>query len=373
MNNKTIKLFLLIIALGIISFINPVKSSAAEAITDETTLNNAINSADPGSTVTLQNNITITKPIVIAKELIINGNGYTITGDSSWTSTSGNQSMLTAQLSDAKLTLKNIKLQNGPKYGVQSYDGASVILDNVSITGFKYGGVLVNGGKLEIRNLNLGYNGTDKNNGIEIDKGAYATNNPELIMNGTLKSSEKENIIYAASNGNLTTFTITNTENTENKIFVTDSNLVLTDASNNVISETTLPSKVSPNVKDKKVIITLYFENKSIKIVATEGEKITKELLKSHIDLKKGYIIKGYYLDKEYKEKFDFETKLNEDTNIYAKIEKETIKEEQDKNNKEENKDKTPVTGFDNYTLIASFTILISIGLIVVLNKKIKD
>ena len=67
-----------------------------------------------------------------------------------------------------------------------------------SITGFRYGGVLVNGGNVEVRDLHLGYNGTDKNNGIEIDKGAAATNNPTLTMNGTLTSDETENVVRPA-------------------------------------------------------------------------------------------------------------------------------------------------------------------------------
>ena len=369
MNRRNIKLFLIIIALGIIIFINPVKSNAQEAVTDETTLNNAINSADSGSTITLQNNINITKPIVIQKELTINGNGYTLSGDSNWTSTSGNQTMLTAQFADGKLTLKNIKLQNGPKYGVQSYDGAYVILDDVFISGFNYGGVLVNGGRLEVRELNLGYNGADKNNGIEIDKGASATNNPELIMNGTLTSTEKENVVYVAENGHLTSFTITNTDDTKNKVFVTDESVLLTDSANNILSESVLPSKVAPNVTDKKVIITLYAEDKVINIAVTEGEKITKDILKSHIDLKKGYIVKDYYLDKDYKEKFNFETKINENTSIYAKIEKEETIKDDNKENIEENKDKTPVTGNDNYILIATFAIMLSSVLIIALYK----
>ena len=41
--------------------------------------------------------------------------------------------MFTAQLAAGKLTLKDINLNNGPKYGVQAYDGATVILNNVSI------------------------------------------------------------------------------------------------------------------------------------------------------------------------------------------------------------------------------------------------
>ena len=105
----------------------PVFSNAATPVTDEESLLSAIASADSGATISVQNNITVTKPIVIAKELTIDGNGYTIVGSTEWTSTSGNQTMFTAQLGDAKLTLKDIDLNNGPKYGVQSYDGATVI------------------------------------------------------------------------------------------------------------------------------------------------------------------------------------------------------------------------------------------------------
>ena len=137
---KTIKimLFLTIIALALLGMSCISNAASTETATDESTLISAIQNVDDGGTVEIQNNITITGPIVIQKELTIDGNGYTITGSSDWTSTSGNQTMFTAQFSAGKLTLKNINLQNGPKYGVQSYDGATVILNNVSITGFKY-------------------------------------------------------------------------------------------------------------------------------------------------------------------------------------------------------------------------------------------
>ena len=148
--NKTIKFILFFIMTAIFAIMLPNISHAATTAHDEESLNNVISSADPGATITLENDITITKPIVIAKELIIDGNGHNVVGSNDWTSTSGNQTMFTAQFSDAKLTLRDINLKNGPKYGVQSYDGANVTLDNVSISGFKYGGVLVNGGKVEV-------------------------------------------------------------------------------------------------------------------------------------------------------------------------------------------------------------------------------
>ena len=222
---KSIKLMLFLAVTAFIAFTIPNFSNAADNTAhDEESLNSVINSADPGTTITLENDITVTKPIVIAKELTIDGNGHNVVGSNDWTSTSGNQTMFTAQFSDAKLTLKNINLKNGPKYGVQSYDGATVILDNVYITGFKYGGVLANGGKIEVKSLHLGTNGTGSNNGIEIDKGASATNNPTLVMSGTLTSDVAENVVYIAENGHLTDFTVTNSADTTNKIFIAGKN-----------------------------------------------------------------------------------------------------------------------------------------------------
>src|SRR5699024_8307084 len=134
---------------------------------------------------------------------------------------------------------------------------ATVILNNVSITGFKYGGVLANGGNIEVIDLHLGYNGTGSNNGIEIAKGSAATNNPTLTMNGVLTSDTTENVVRVAENDSLTEFKITNTENTTNKVSLTGEKIVLTDKNNNIIAETAVPDKVTVNADQKKVIVTL--------------------------------------------------------------------------------------------------------------------
>lgn len=373
MMKKTIKIIAVFAVIIALLLIVPNRASATtKEVKDEESLTSAISSADSGDTISIQNNITITKPIVIAKELIIDGNGYTLTGSSDWTSTSGNQTMFTAQLSDAKLTLKDINLMNGPKYGVQSYDGATVILDNVNITGFKYGGVLVNGGNIEVINLHLGYNGTGANNGIEIDKGAYATNNPTLTMNGTLTSDAKENVVRAADNGHLTEFTIENTENTTNKIFVTDGAVVLTDEYNNFISETVLPDTITPNVDKEKVFVTIMYNDKSIKTVVNKDEKITAELVKSHIVLEDNYKIDGLYADAEYKTEFDFNNAITTDTTIYAKI-SEVPTEEPEKEPEEvveEEKDDTPKTGVNSYLGLATFIIALSVAGIIFTKKR---
>ena len=371
-----IKLTLFFIMIFAIFLIMPNNSKAATPVTDEESLLSVLWSADPGSTVELQNNITITKPVVIAKEITIDGNGYTVTGSSDWTSTSGNQTMFTAQLSDAKLTLKNIKLQNGPKYGVQSYDGATIILDNVSITGFKYGAVLVNGGKLEVKNLHLGYNGTNSNNGIEIDKGAAATNNPTLIMNGTLTTDTNENVVHAAENGYLTEFTITNTSNTTNKVVVAGDKVVLTDAADNVISETKVPEKATVNADTQNVVITLITNEQTNKIVVDLGATITADLLKSHIKLAENYTIDGFYTDAQYTSEFDFSKTIDADTTIYVKVSEvqtnlpNETPEQNTTPEANEEKDETPKTGMPSYLGIAVLVAIISIAGIIFIKKK---
>ena len=373
-NTIKIMLFITFILLALLCIPSISNAATTENATDESTLRSAIENVDDGGTVEIQNNITVTGPIVIQKELTIDGNGYTISGSAEWTSTTGNQTMFTAQLAAGKLTLKDIDLNNGPKYGVQAYDGATVILDNVSITGFRYGGVLVNGGNVEVRDLHLGYNGTDKNNGIEIDKGAAATNNPTLTMNGTLTSDETENVVRPAENGNLTDFTITNTENTTNKVVIAGDKVVLTDKDNNVISESFIPENVTPNTDATKLVITLIKGDETNKIVVDEGATITEEMLKSHITVEEGYKIEGYYTDEAYTNKFDFTNPINSDITIYVRIaeipqEEPEQKPEEKPEDQAPEKDDVPKTGVDNYSGIAILAMVVSLGSIFLIKK----
>lgn len=364
---KTTKflIFFLLIFSSLLILTNTTKAAETENATDESSLISAIQNVDDGGTVEIQNNITVTQPIVIQKTLTIDGNGYTISGSTDWTSTSGNQTMFTAQFAAGKLTLKDINLNNGPKYGVQSYDGATVILNNVSITGFRYGGVLANGGNVEIIDLHLGYNGTNANNGIEIDKGSAATNNPTLTMNGTLTSDSNENVVRVADNGYLTEFTITNTESTENKVVIAGDKVVLTDENNNVISETTVPETITPNTDAEAIVITLIHGEKTEKIATEKGTTITEVFLKEYITVEDGYEIDGFFTDDKYTDKFDFSKALDTDTTIYAKISKiENDSNNNDNNTEEtkpeEDKDDIPKTGEENYLGIAILLVLFS-------------
>lgn len=375
---KSIKLTILFIIFLATLFIIPNMSKAATlTANDEESLKSVISSANSGDTISIENNITVTGPIVIQKELIIDGNGYTISGSTDWTSTSGNQTMFTAQFAEGKLTLKNIDLNNGPKYGVQAYDGATVILDDVSITGFRYGGVLVNGGNVEVRDLYLGYNGTDANNGIEIDKGASATNNPTLTMNGVLTSESSENVVRPATNGNLTEFTVTNTESTTNKVVIAGDKVVLTDENNNVISESGVPESVTANSEQEKVIVSLVIGDETKKITVNKDEQITRELLESHIVLDERYKVEGFYTDEGYTNEFDFNTNLSSDTTIYVRItEIENEVEDEEKNEitenviPEDNKDETPKTGIEDYLGAAILAIVFAVIVMIFMKKR---
>ena len=375
---KSIKLIILFIIFLATLFIIPNMSKAATlTANDEESLKSVISSANSGDTISIENNITVTGPIVIQKELIIDGNGYTISGSTDWTSTSGNQTMFTAQFAEGKLTLKNIDLNNGPKYGVQAYDGATVILDDVSITGFRYGGVLVNGGNVEVRDLYLGYNGTDANNGIEIDKGASATNNPTLTMNGVLTSESSENVVRPATNGNLTEFTVTNTESTTNKVVIAGDKVVLTDENNNVISESGVPESVTANSEQEKVIVSLVVGDETKKITVNKDEQITRELLESHIVLDERYKVEGFYTDEGYTNEFDFNTNLSSDTTIYVRItEIENEVEDEEKNEitenviPEDNKDETPKTGIEDYLGAAILAIVFAVIVMIFMKKR---
>ena len=93
---NTIKIVLFLTLTMLVLLCMPIVSNAAstETATDEESLITAIENVDDGGTVEIQNNITVTKPIVIQKTLTIDGNGYTVAGSTEWTSTSGNQQCL---------------------------------------------------------------------------------------------------------------------------------------------------------------------------------------------------------------------------------------------------------------------------------------
>ena len=252
---------LLIILLAVSFIIIPNISNATErTANDESTLSSAIASATDGDVINLSQDITITAPIEVAgKSITINGNNHSIIAG--YTGTSGNKTILSAVSTGSVIKLKNITLKNSPKYGVQAYDGGKVILNQVTLSNNAYGGVLVNGGVVEVINVSLIGNKT----GIEISKSKNITSNnePTLIMNGKLTSDTADNVIYLANdpNDNTSKFIIENTDNTENKILASGNKVVVTDVNNNILYTSNETSKTidvedyeenHPEVKDEE-------------------------------------------------------------------------------------------------------------------------
>lgn len=213
---------------------------------DYTSLKEAVTAAESGDIISLTKDVTINSKEEIVeitgKEITIDGGeGVTITGyrdDTPKEEIGGNHSLITASVG-AKIHLKNVTLIDSQKYGVQAYDGGYVSLDNVTINNCRFGAVLINAGTIEVINVKLGSNGETENNGIEVSKSIKlegSANQPQLIMNGTIASDKKENVIRFASDENdaTTEFIIENKENSTDKILANGNTVVITDSNNDV-------------------------------------------------------------------------------------------------------------------------------------------
>ena len=255
MMNKTVKvlLFIAIIALSLI-LIPSISKATDQTVGTFDELVNAINNAQENDTITLTANIDVTAPITVSgKTITINGAGFSINGTDELGQVEGANKSLITTMAGSNVTLTNVKLQNSPKYGVQAYDGGKVILNQVTLSNNAYGGVLVNGGTVEVINLSLIGNKT----GIEISKSKSITSNnePTLIMNGKLTSDATDNVIYLANdpNDNTSKFVIENTDNTENKILASGNKVVVTDVNNNIL--------YTSNETKKQIDVEDYEEN----------------------------------------------------------------------------------------------------------------
>ncbi len=323
----------------------------------------AIESAKTGDTIKLTENIEAEQTIKITdKNITIDGATHYISKAENFALTSNDGSLITVGPGGIA-TLTGLTLKNSEKYGVQAYNGGHVILDDVVIKDCKFGGVLINGGVVEVINVTLGFNGESRNNGIEIGKGEEVENDPKIVMNGTLTSSQTENVIYIATNDSLTEFDVENAPDSEYKILTEGDKVVIVDQENHILFESNSNPKIKIDGNDyiKTINITIRVMDKVVTIAKQEGEVLTKEEVMSRIDLGAlgfgNYSIEGFYLDNYYTTPYEFEQNLVEDLTIYTKL---TLNE----------KDDTPKTGVQNYMIIAISVIAISTLLFVTLKRK---
>ncbi len=252
---KKLIVFLVVLFLSVIFTSSICNAATTKTVSDEDELKNAISTVENGDTIELTADIKLKSPIeVTSKNFKINGKGHTISkDDDNWAPNGSNGTLITAG-PDATIELINLSLKNSQKYGVQAYDGGHIILNGVTISNCGFGGVLVNAGTVEIKDLSLGKNGSSNNNGIEIGKGAATADAsvPEIIMNGKLTSTEKENVIYVAENNpDLKKFEVKNSDDTTDKILLSGDKVVITDKNNKILYS-------SNDIKDVDVEGTKY-------------------------------------------------------------------------------------------------------------------
>ena len=215
-----------------------------------------------------------------------------------------------------------------------AFDGGEVTLDGVKIENCGFGGVLVNGGTVTVKDLTLGHNGAeDANNGIEISKGSSVTegNNPKLVMDGTLESSEPAGVVNVATNdANLKEFTVENTENAENKLYVEATGVVVADETgvvvyegNGKLKEGITPKEIAADGKTAPVThkVTIGFEGDTITFIL-EDEKTLADAEEIITAVKNGVEGKKFtkFITKAGKD-FAEDTKITEDVELVALFE----------------------------------------------------
>lgn len=336
------KLFSMIFAIALASVaMSNVKADTVTCnnVKTEEELRNALSNEENGNcdVIVLGSDISLTNNIGIAKTVTIKGEGHKIyVADGNKDTFSSNQadrSLITAT-SGGKVTLENLTLEGAPKYGVQAFDGGEVTLDGVKIENCGFGGVLVNGGTVTVKDLTLGHNGAeDANNGIEISKGSSVSeeNNPKLVMDGTLESSEPTGVVNVATNdAKLTEFTVENTENAENKLYVASNGVVVANQSGVVVYEGN--GQLKTGISGKTVTendesapathrVTIGFEGDTITFIL-EDEKTLADAEEIITAVKNGVEGKRFtkFITKAGKD-FAEDTKITEDVELVALFE----------------------------------------------------
>lgn len=221
----------------------PMVNVHALEVTDEATLRTAL---EAGGEITLANDIEVTSPLYANKETTINGQGNKITAADGFTNDGGNGSIL-AVMTDAEVILQDLTIDKAKKYGVQAYNGGIVAFNGVTITNSGFGAVLVNGGGAIIFDLTM----NDNAYGIEFGKGVAVTEEPALVMAGTISGTQTE-VFVLATNDNLGEVTVGNMADSEMKLAVDGKKLVLKDKDGNVVA-TSNEAKDGVVVKEEAV------------------------------------------------------------------------------------------------------------------------
>ncbi len=153
-----------------------------EEVTNFEEFKNAINSAEPGATIVLGDDIKLTGKYVITKPVTIDGNGHSIIADetATWFTVSGKLNLKSYKthligVNSDNVTLKDIVLDNNNNAaGINIYCAQNVVFDNVSIINATKGNaaLTVNGSTLTVKNS---FKALGNSIAIDIDNGSGVT------------------------------------------------------------------------------------------------------------------------------------------------------------------------------------------------------
>lgn len=199
---------------------------AETTVSDYETFKKAL---DEGETyITLGANINVEAPVEVNRDVTVDGAGqYSLIA--AYEGGAGNKTIITSTTSGT-LVLKDITLENSPKYGTQAHNGGHVVLDGVTIKNSGFGAVSINGGTVTIKNLVMDSNAY----GIEFGIGSNVTGVPTLIMDGSFETKNQTGVSIHIDTDQVTadkTIAVENTESTVQTIDLDGLNLVVKDAS----------------------------------------------------------------------------------------------------------------------------------------------
>lgn len=227
----------------------PFITVRAEEKVEVTNEEELVAALENGGEIVLKNDIAVTKPLHVSSDVTIYGEDKVLSADPSFTrDATGNGSLITVG-SGVTATFMDMEITNNAtnsKYGVQAYNTGVAVFAGVTIHDCKWGAILVNGGGIGVIDLTL----NDNSWGIEFGQGTGVTENPGIVMEGSINGNQ-EKLFWLAENDDLEKVVFGNFNDSEMKISIEGKTLVLKDSEGNTVATSNELAKEIELVEEK--------------------------------------------------------------------------------------------------------------------------
>ncbi len=168
-------------------FVTSPVFAATVNVSDQSTLQAAINAASPGDTIVFNSDITISSEVNVTQAVTIDGAGNHLKATFAKTSNSNNAAI---GITHSNVTIKNL-IEDGTGstslHGINIYQSTGITLDTVTVSNNGHDGVVVNGSIVTVNNITTSNNGWG---GMDVDLGSGVVIPAVLTVNGTSSHSE---------------------------------------------------------------------------------------------------------------------------------------------------------------------------------------